>query len=243
MPLALMYANRSSLRTFGQAQIYHVRAGVELVIDLRRAPLPATDAQGHVGAELDGRERAVLLRRDRDTLYRGRTIAAVHLFGFAVVEAANGTVHPLGEQGGDERVRAGAVLRAEPSAHVILDHTDAREREIEGTRHVTAGAEDPLRRLPHGQTVALPLRARTVRLERGVELDRRAELAGDHHIGGGEPCGHVAAFHDDRGLRREVARRLDPRCVRCGGVVERGGEGERLIRDGDRACGALGIGE
>ena len=173
-----------------------IRAGVHLVEDLRGAALPAADAERDQRIEHERGEGAVLSRGDGDLLHCGRPVAAVGLFGAAVVDAAHGRAKRAREQRGGVGVCAGAVLGAEAAPHVVLDHPHLRLRHAECLGDVAAHAEDPLRGLPHGELVAIPLADGAVRLERGVQCHLRAVLARDRHFGVCEAARDVTALYD-----------------------------------------------
>ena len=122
------------------------------------------------------------------------------------------------ELGREERLDAGALLAAEAAADELGEHAHLLGGEAEAARELASSVEHALGRHPRGQLVAVPLRDRGVRLERGLHV--RGRLAGDldAHLGGRERRVGLAAHALARVVREAllVEARVD---------VERRGSG------------------
>src|SRR5205823_8969960 len=80
------------------------------------------------------------------------------------------------------------------ASHVVTQHPDVAIRDLQGRLETDADAEHVLRRLPHGELLAVPARHRAMRLQAVVELRRRAERALDRDRGFGEGAFRVTAL-------------------------------------------------
>ena len=175
--------HRGGVREHERLTAANILALIQLVIDLCRTRQPAADAKRARDVDVDGGERSVALRGECHALHRRHAIPGVGLLALAVENAAHRPAGLLRERGGDVRGVRRAVLRAESAAHVVHDHADRRLWKTEGLCHFAARHENALGRFPNRETSADPLGDRAVRLERGVQRDRRAILARDSDVG------------------------------------------------------------
>ena len=81
--------HRARVRVHERLRRSHVGTLVQLVVDLARAREPPANAHGDLRVHGDRRQRSVAGRRERHALRRAGTIAAIDLFTFAMVDAAN----------------------------------------------------------------------------------------------------------------------------------------------------------
>ena len=121
-----------------------------------------------------------------------------------------GSAGALRQLGGDERVLAGMVLRAEAAAHVVADdpHVVLRDPELLGG--LLAHAPDELRGGVQVEDVPFPLADRLVRLHRVVQDGLRPVLGLDHDVGLGEALLDVARARSARARRSATPSRPPP---------------------------------
>ena len=191
-------------------------------------------------AGLERHERPVLLRTRLQGDGGGRAVP--HGAGFLLPreEQASGPARPPRDVGRNHRVLAAAQLAAEPAADIRPDHTQVRERNLQGSRDLALHGIHTLRRFPQRQPRAVPFRHAAVGLDRALQRTRRVEHVLHHHIGTGKRRGRVAAFV--RLLRWDdisaISHRHGPalhRIVHIDDVVE------HLIVDDDGAHGVPGL--
>ena len=130
------------------------------------------------------------------------------------------------------------LLRAEAAAHVLGDDAHVLRREPELLGHLVAHGEDALRRLVHGELVAVPERRAAVRLERVMQSRLRAVGGLEHDIRLPQAARDIATRfglrlerlpHEIEG-ERLVLHVDEPRCVR-GELVAVGGDGGHFVTD------------
>ena len=221
----------------------HVRARVQLVVDLRGPAFPAHDAQRDHRFALDCGEAPVAARAERDALLRGRAVARVELLALAIHHATHRKLQPPREQRRRVRVRAGRVLRPEAAAHVIADHAHVGVRQLERGGQIVPHAEDSLRALPHDEPVAFPLRHGAVRFHGAVQRTGGAHRDRHRHLSLGQSGLDVATRRDERRVERQVG----PRSAHARGaighrVVVGHREGGGRDRHAHRAGGGAGLG-
>ena len=241
---------RAEARAHGEDHRAHVLAGVDREHRLRHREDPAAGAHVDHGRELDPRKRPVAARAERHRLPRPRAPAADDLLLVAPEGEADRPTGGAGELRGEERLGPRALLGAEGAADVLGDHAHLLRREVEAPRQLASGVEDPLRRDPGGERVALPAGDGGMRLERRLHV--RRGLAGqlDAGVGPGERGIGVPADGLARVLGEPllVQARLEvERCQRLEGGCEcceacRRGFG-RVGRDHRNGCaGPCGLG-
>ena len=108
------------------------------------------------------------------------------------------------ELGREERLDSRSLLAAEAPSDVLGEHAHLLRVEAEAARQLAARVEDPLRRDPGGELVAVPARDGGVRLERCLDVCRR--LARELHpdLGGREGAVRIAADRLGRVLREAL---------------------------------------
>jgi len=98
----------------------------------------------------------------------------------------------LSEQARENGGSRGLELGAEPAAHVGVDYAHIGERQTEDAGVLLLDREHSLQRLPHRETVAVPLGDAAVELHGRVDLILHVVGALENDLGGGETGLHVA---------------------------------------------------
>ena len=130
-----------------------------------------------------------LERADRELLDRRVAVAGRRVLLATGQRAVNRPPGSLRKLGGDERVLARVVLRAEAAAHVLADDAHLVAGDPELLRDGVADAPDVLRRDVDVERVADPFAHGLVRLHRVVQDDRGAVRALDDDVGRARaPC-------------------------------------------------------
>ena len=117
----------------------HVLARVQQLHRPRGRRQPAAPAERAEVLAAERGQRAVRARARGDALDRRVAVAGDHVLLAARHRAANRPAGAARQLGGDARVVAGAVLRAEAAAHVLADDAHLVRREAERARRPRRG--------------------------------------------------------------------------------------------------------
>ena len=99
---------------------------------------------------------AATLPADPQLLERRGAVARRDVLLIAGEDAARGPAELHREERRDDRVLPHTALRAEAAAHVVADHADLRVRQLQRDLESLPDTEDVLRRLVHGELIAVP---------------------------------------------------------------------------------------
>jgi hypothetical protein len=167
-----------------------------------------------------------------------------------VVDEPNRATRLSRELGREDRLDAGALLRAEPASDERRDHTHLGAAKAEPLRELVSRPEHPLGGQPSGQLVAVPDGDGCVRLERRLQMVGRLELEHHRRVGGGKrlidvaPGRFVGVARESLILQRRVG--IDDVGLRVDLGRQRDDAGRRVLRrisryDGEGLSCVLGL--
>ena len=149
-------------------------------------------------------ERACGQRRDPSVARRAeahrvvdRVARVVKVLAARVLEAHRASGASRQDGGEDEEDLVADVAAPERAAHVRADDADLVERQIQHLCDVHARLVGLVEVGPARELVALPVHQAAARVQAAVVGAVMAGRDLDGHVGGGEPCVHVAALVED----------------------------------------------